>query len=84
VETGDAGRFFPAPLHPYSQKLMASVPRLRANQDPDFITGQPPSLVNLPGGCRFAARCQVRFEKCDQDPPVIEKDGRKVRCWKYA
>ncbi len=84
VETGDAGKFFPAPLHPYSQKLMASVPRLRANQDPDFITGQPPSLVNLPAGCRFAARCPVRFEKCDQDPPVFEKDGRKVRCWKYA
>jgi peptide/nickel transport system ATP-binding protein len=84
VETGEAGKFFPAPLHPYSQKLMASVPRLRANQDPDFITGQPPSLVNLPNGCRFAARCQVRFERCDQDPPVFEKDGRKVRCWKYA
>lgn len=84
VETGEAGKFFPAPLHPYSQKLMASVPRLRANQDPDFITGQPPSLVNLPAGCRFAARCQVRFEKCDQDPPVIDKNGRMVRCWKYA
>jgi oligopeptide/dipeptide ABC transporter ATP-binding protein len=84
VETGDAGKFFPAPLHPYSQKLMASVPRLRANQDPDFITGQPPSLVNLPGGCRFAERCTVRFEMCNQDPPVFEKDGRKVRCWKYA
>jgi oligopeptide/dipeptide ABC transporter ATP-binding protein len=84
VETGESGKFFPAPLHPYSQKLMASVPRLRANQDPDFITGQPPSLVNLPAGCRFAARCSVRFEKCDQDPPVFVKDGRKVRCWKYA
>jgi peptide/nickel transport system ATP-binding protein len=84
VETGEAGKFFPAPLHPYSQKLMASVPRLRANKDPDFIVGQPPSLVNLPAGCRFAERCPFRFEKCDQDPPLIEKDGRKVRCWKYA
>jgi peptide/nickel transport system ATP-binding protein len=84
VETGEAGKFFPAPLHPYSQKLMASVPRLRANQDPDFITGQPPSLVNLPAGCRFAERCPFRFDKCDQNPPVIEKDGRKVMCWKYA
>jgi peptide/nickel transport system ATP-binding protein len=84
VETGEAGKFFPAPLHPYSQKLMASVPRLRANQDPDFIVGQPPSLVNLPTGCRFAERCPFRFEKCVQDPPVIEKDGRMVMCWKYA
>ena len=84
VETADADKFFPKPMHPYSQKLMASVPRLRANQDPEFITGQPPSLVNLPAGCRFAARCPVRFEKCDQDPPMVKKDGRKVRCWKYA
>jgi peptide/nickel transport system ATP-binding protein len=84
VETGEADKFFPAPLHPYSQKLMASVPRLHANQDPDFIVGQPPSLIAPPAGCRFAARCPVRFEKCDQDPPVIAKDGRQVRCWKYA
>ncbi len=84
VETGEAMKFFPAPLHPYSQKLMASVPRLRANQDPDFITGQPPSLVNLPKGCRFAERCTFRFEKCIQDPPTINKDGRLVKCWLYA
>jgi oligopeptide/dipeptide ABC transporter ATP-binding protein len=84
VETSDAHRFFTAPLHPYAQMLMASVPRLRADRDPEFITGQPPSLINPPTGCRFAARCPVRFEKCDQEPPVIEKDGRKVKCWKYA
>jgi len=84
VEVGEAGKFFPAPLHPYSQKLMASVPRLRANQDPDFIIGQPPSLIALPSGCRFAERCAERFERCKQDPPMFEKNGRKVRCWKYA
>jgi len=83
VETGEADKFFPAPLHPYSQKLMASVPRLRANQDPEFITGQPPSLVNLPPGCRFAERCPFRFEKCDQDPSEFRVNGRIVRCWKY-
>jgi peptide/nickel transport system ATP-binding protein len=83
VETGNADKFFPGPLHPYSQKLMASVPRLRANQDPDFIVGQPPSLVNLPPGCRFAERCPFRFEKCDQDPPEFTVNGRMVRCWKY-
>lgn len=84
VETGHAKDFFPAPLHPYAQMLMASVPRLRADQDPEFITGQPPSLINLPTSCRFAPRCPKRFDKCDQDPPVIEKDGRKVKCWLYA
>lgn len=83
VEVGDAKRFFAEPLHPYSQKLMASVPRLRQEKDPEFITGQPPSLVNPPKGCRFAARCPKRFEKCDEAPPMFEPDGRKVRCWLY-
>jgi peptide/nickel transport system ATP-binding protein len=83
VETSDAYNFFSAPLHPYSQKLMASVPRLRGTKELEFISGQPPSLVNPPTGCRFKDRCSSRFEKCDQDPPVIDKAGRKVRCWLY-
>ena len=63
---------------------MASVPRLHGTKEPEFITGQPPSLINLPKGCRFADRCPSRFEKCSEDPPVFEKDGRKVKCWLYA
>jgi peptide/nickel transport system ATP-binding protein len=81
VETSDAHRFFSAPLHPYSQMLMASVPRLRGDKEPEFITGQPPSLLDPPKGCRFAARCPYRFEKCDQNPPMFTKDKRQVRCW---
>jgi len=84
VETGHARDFFPAPLHPYSQMLMASVPRLRSDSDPMFITGQPPSLLNPPKGCRFAARCPYRFEKCDEEPPMFGKNGRKVKCWLHA
>src|SRR5215204_630417 len=83
VETGHAKDFFPAPLHPYAQMLMASVPRLHSESDPMFITGQPPSLINLPTGCRFAARCPFRFEKCDKEPPMFGKNGRKVKCWLY-
>ena len=81
VEFSDAHNFFDKPLHPYSQKLMASVPRLRGDQEPDFITGQPPSLINPPSGCRFAARCSLRFDKCDQEPPTFKKEGRLVKCW---
>lgn len=83
VEAGNAKDFFPAPLHPYSQMLMASVPRLRSESDPMFITGQPPSLMNPPKGCRFAARCPFRFEKCSKEPPVFQKGNRKVKCWLY-
>jgi oligopeptide/dipeptide ABC transporter ATP-binding protein len=84
VEVCDAERFFTEPQHPYSKKLMASVPRLRGTKDLEFIVGQPPSLINIPDGCRFAARCPMRFEKCVHDAPTIEKDGRKVKCWLYA
>ncbi len=85
VEVSDARRFFTEPLHPYSQKLMASVPRLRETVEPDFITGQPPSLLNPPTGCRFADRCPARFAKCDEEPPTIIRDGdRKVKCWLYV
>jgi oligopeptide/dipeptide ABC transporter ATP-binding protein len=84
VETGDAHRFFANPLHPYSIKLMNSVPRLRARQEPDFITGQPPSLINPPTGCRFAERCPSRFGKCDEEPPTVTNDGRTVKCWLHV
>jgi peptide/nickel transport system ATP-binding protein len=85
VETSDAHNFFTAPLHPYSKMLMASVPRLRGDKEPEFISGQPPSLLDPPKGCRFAARCPSRFEKCDQEPPVFRKDSdRAVKCWLFA
>ena len=84
VEASDAHSFFDDPLHPYSKMLMASVPRLRADVEPEFITGQPPSLLNPPAGCRFAERCPKRFSKCSEEPPVFVQDGkRQVKCWLY-
>ena len=84
VEVGDAHSFFAAPLHPYSQKLMASVPRLRGDQEPDFITGRPPSLLDIPKGCRFADRCPLRMAKCAEEPPTFNKHGRLVKCWLHS
>lgn len=84
VEVSDAARFFSAPLHPYSQKLMASVPRLRGEAEPDFIAGRPPSLFDLPTGCRFAPRCPHRFAKCVEEPPVVTPDDRQVKCWLHV
>jgi oligopeptide/dipeptide ABC transporter ATP-binding protein len=84
VELADAARFYREPLHPYSQKLMASVPRLRDDKKLEFIPGEPPSLLSPPQGCRFGPRCPMRFEKCDKEPPLIDKgDGRRVKCWLY-
>jgi oligopeptide/dipeptide ABC transporter ATP-binding protein len=84
VEVADSDQFFTNPLHPYSHKLMASVPRLHGNQEPEFITGQPPSLLDPPKGCRFAPRCPSRFGKCDEEPPVFQKGDRLVKCWLQA
>lgn len=84
VEVSDARRFFKEPLHPYSRMLMASVPRLRADVEPEYITGQPPSLLNPPKGCRFADRCPKRFAKCSEEPPVVNVDGIQVKCWLYT
>ncbi len=83
VEVNDATMFFTEPLHPYAQKLMASVPRLRGDTELEFITGQPPSLINLPPGCRFAPRCSSRFERCEQEPPLVGTPERQVKCWLY-
>lgn len=84
VETSDAHRFFTEPLHPYSKKLMASVPRLHGTQEPEFIVGQPPSLLNPPKGCRFAERCPFRFDKCSEEPPTVEVYDRGVKCWLHV
>lgn len=84
VEVSDAYQFFNEPLHPYSRKLMASVPRLRMDVEPDFISGQPPSLVNPPKGCRFADRCTERFEKCAEEPPAVKIGNREVKCWLHV
>jgi peptide/nickel transport system ATP-binding protein len=83
VEVGDAFSFFAEPLHPYSYMLMASVPRLRAKVEPEYITGQPPSLLDPPTGCRFADRCPRRFDKCVDDPPAFRVGDRLAKCWLY-
>jgi oligopeptide/dipeptide ABC transporter ATP-binding protein len=83
VEHSKAERFYRQPLHPYAQKLMASVPTLRVHKKPEFITGQPPSLLNPPQGCRFAARCPKRFERCQQEPPLFVHGDEMVKCWLY-
>ncbi|MFV8835115.1 ABC transporter ATP-binding protein [Aquisalimonas sp. APHAB1-3] len=85
VEVADAGDFFHQPAHPYSQMLMASVPRLRQEDEPAHIPGQPPDLIGVPEGCRFADRCPSRFQRCDREPEPFRVSARRhVRCWLHA
>jgi len=84
VELCNAEQFYLDPYHPYSKKLMASVPTLHQDKKLEFIPGQPPGLINPPSGCRFKERCEHRVEKCNQEPPMFKlNDGRLVKCWIY-
>jgi peptide/nickel transport system ATP-binding protein len=83
VEHSSAERFYRDPLHPYAQKLMASVPTLREDKKPDFIPGLPPSLFNPPKGCRYALRCHKKFERCAEEPPLFAHGAEMVKCWLY-
>ncbi len=84
VEVSKADTFFQQPLHPYSRKLLAAVPRLYEKQTLEFIPGRPPSLLNPPAGCRFADRCPSRFDRCAEEPPTLSVDGHLVKCWLYV
>lgn len=83
VEYNKAEQFYREPFHPYAQKLMASVPTLRIHKKPEFIAGQPPSLINPPEGCRFALRCSKRFNRCQEEPPLFAYRDAAVKCWLY-
>jgi len=83
VEHSKTDRFYREPLHPYARMLMASVPTLRVDKKPQFISGQPPSLVSPPQGCRFADRCPKRFDRCQEEPPLFTHGDGLVKCWLY-
>ena len=60
VELGSIEEVLANPQHPYTEKLLASLPRLQSDAPPEFIPGQPPDLVEPPGGCRFHPRVPLR------------------------
>jgi oligopeptide/dipeptide ABC transporter ATP-binding protein len=86
VETGPVRRIYKMPSHPYTQALLAAIPRLGDKRSRlQAIPGQPPSLIDPPSGCRFAARCPVRMDKCAEPPPLVPlADGHAAACWKLA
>jgi oligopeptide/dipeptide ABC transporter ATP-binding protein len=85
VETGPVRALFKSPRHPYTEALMASVPRMegRVERLPS-IEGQPPALHRLPGGCRFAPRCRYVEERCRTEyPPSVRIDeSHEAACWR--
>ncbi len=85
VETAETGTLFDHMHHPYTQALLASIPRLDQDQTQRLITisGLPPDLASPPGGCRFAARCSRAQDKCRTDEPSLigESLDHRFSCW---
>ena len=81
VETGDAADVLDRPLHPYTAGLIGSVPsRNRRGQPLRQIPGMTPSLLSLPAGCAFRARCSRADTACEQQPPQTGS-GHTARCF---
>jgi peptide/nickel transport system ATP-binding protein len=83
VEYGMPGDVLKRPKHPYTQALLASTPKLDGSS-PEAIGGEPPSLINLPKGCRFEPRCPHAMPKCrEKEPTLISRDDELVACYLY-
>ena len=87
VECGPVERIFEHPSHPYTQALIASVPGMSgAAGRLTTIDGQPPSLMDLPPGCRFAARCAHVEPRCRNSYPPAFSVGAEhtADCWRLG
>jgi len=86
VEYDSVSNIFSNPMHPYTKGLLKSIPRLDKDTDRLFtIEGTVPNIKDMPKGCRFYDRCNVRMDICkEKDSGLLICGNRKVRCWKYA
>jgi oligopeptide/dipeptide ABC transporter ATP-binding protein len=84
VETGPVASVFSAPQHPYTEALMRSTPLLGMRYDGQrlhTISGQVPSLFDMPRGCRFRARCEYAFDACTEQPDLFPVGEQASACW---
>ncbi|HEU98014.1 MAG TPA: ABC transporter ATP-binding protein, partial [Fervidicoccus fontis] len=86
VEEGQADLVLNNPMHPYTIALLSSVPQPEA-EIPTMkrieISGEPPSALDPPKGCRLHPRCPYAMDLCrSQEPPLVEVEAKhKVACW---
>lgn len=76
VEKAPAKKLFSRVRHPYTEALLRSIPKLEMTKHTrlEAIGGRPPDLVNLPPGCKFAARCPYAQDRCIEEDPVLRPD----------
>ena len=84
VEEAPVSELFNHPTHPYTQGLIASVPKLGSGVKVlPSIPGSVPDLASMPKGCRFAPRCKYATAKCHEKEPelVTVGENQRCRCW---
>jgi oligopeptide transport system ATP-binding protein len=83
VELGPTTEIFEKPRHPYTQSLLAAVPRIGGRRVTQEFTleGEPPNPRDVPSGCRFRTRCPLAQARCAAEEPALRLlDGRTVAC----
>jgi oligopeptide transport system ATP-binding protein len=86
VEEASVYELYEKPVHPYTNALLAALPRVdrRRNARLKSIRGAPPSLLVEPRGCPFSNRCDFSLEQCQEENPLLtpySPTGHKVACW---
>ncbi len=83
VEHGDTEAILSNPLHPYTQALISAVPipDPTIRRQPPTIKGGVSQPVDPLPRCRFYDRCPAQYAACQAEPPIVQKDGRRVMCW---
>lgn len=85
VEKSSVNELFEKPLHPYTEGLLMSIPKIDDEKNRLFmIDGVVPNPLDLPEGCAFSTRCVKCFDRCRKEKPKLVKVGdREVRCFLY-
>lgn len=87
VEQGLIREILDKPKHPYTEGLIAAIPNIQDEKGKlSSIEGMVPQMDNMPKGCSFHPRCPYAMAICKEKRPALttDKDGRKVRCFKYS
>ena len=86
IELADRDRLYANPLHPYTQALLSAIPipdpAVERRRKRIILTGDIPSPVNPPSGCRFHTRCPIAFDRCRVEVPAFAEyeDGHRAAC----